>query len=115
MIFGERLTEARKKKGFSQERLGELIGVDKRIISRYETGKTEPSIEVARKLADALGVSLDHLTGLNNSLFIDDAEMTKLLKDYNSMPEDEKNTVKKLIKAFRFYNKVENAQTQMAR
>jgi len=115
MIFGERLTEARKKKGFSQEHLGELIGVDKRIISRYETGKTEPSIEVARKLADALNVSLDHLTGLNHSLFIDDSEMTKLLKDYNSMPEDEKNTVKKLIKAFRFYNKVENAQTQLAR
>ena len=49
MNFGEKLIEARKAKNLSQEDLGKLVSIDKRIISRYETNKTAPSIEVAKK------------------------------------------------------------------
>jgi len=72
MTFGEKLTETRKAKKLSQEELGKRINVDKRIISRYENNKTVPSIDVAKKIADTLTVSLDYLVGLNYSLFIDD-------------------------------------------
>ena len=114
MTFGEKLIEARKKRGLSQEELGKLVCIDKRIISRYETDKTIPSIDVAKKIAGALQVSLDYLTGLNYSLFIDDPELTKLLKGYNILNVDDKGTIKKLIKAFSFYSKVEGAQQQLA-
>ena len=114
MTFGDRIITARKKRGFSQEKLGEVIGVDKRIISRYETGKTMPSIEVARKIAVALQVSLDHLTDLDYSLFIDDPEMTRLLKDYDNLPADHKTTIKKVLKAFRVYDQIEAAQSQLS-
>ena len=33
------------------------------IIGKYERGEPVPSIEVAKKIADALGVSLDYLVG----------------------------------------------------
>jgi transcriptional regulator with XRE-family HTH domain len=33
------------------------------VISRYERGKAVPSIEAAKKIADALEVSLDYLVG----------------------------------------------------
>jgi ribosome-binding protein aMBF1 (putative translation factor) len=36
MTFGQKLIEARKNKGLSQEQLGKMIDVDKWIISRYE-------------------------------------------------------------------------------
>jgi len=40
--------------------------------------------------------------------------MTHLLSDYDDFSIDEKNTIKKLIKAFKFYSKVEVAQKQLA-
>jgi transcriptional regulator with XRE-family HTH domain len=114
MNFGEKLIEARKAKNLSQEDLGKLIGIDKRIISRYETNKTAPSIEVAKKMAEALQVSLDYLTELNNSLFINDVEMTKLLSDYDKLDNEEKITIKKIIRAFKFYSKIETTQQEMS-
>ncbi len=114
MTFGEQLIDIRKKKGLSQSDLGKLVGIDKRIISRYETNKTAPSIDVAKKLADALDISLDYLTGSNKSLFIDDPEMTNILRDYDTLNEDDKNTIKKVLKAFRFYSKIEETQQQLA-
>jgi transcriptional regulator with XRE-family HTH domain len=114
MTFGQKLIEARKNKGLSQEQLGKMIDIDKRIISRYETDKTIPSIDVAKKIANALVVSLDYLTELDYSLFINDPELTKLLKGYDNLKEDDKNTIKKIIKAFSFYSKVQETQIGMA-
>jgi transcriptional regulator with XRE-family HTH domain len=114
MNFGEKLIEARKTKNLSQEDLGKLVGIDKRIISRYETNKTAPSIEVAKKIAEALNVSLDFLTELNNSLFINDTEMTRLLSDYDKLDNEEKTTITKIIRAFKFYSKIESTQQEMS-
>lgn len=114
MTFGEKLTEIRKDRGLSQQELGKLTNIDKRIISRYETDKTIPSIDAAKKLADALRVSLDYLTELDYSLFIHDQEMTRLLKGYDNLKDEEKNTIKKLIKAFSFYSKVQDTQIGLA-
>ena len=114
MAFGENMIAARKKRGLSQEQLGEIVQIDKRIISRYETNKTIPSIEVARKIAEALRMSLDHLMGLSYSLFIDDPEMRKLLRDYDAMEEKDKLIVKKLLRAFRLYSQLENTQNSLA-
>lgn len=114
MTFGQKLIEARKKRGLSQEQLGKMIEVDKRIISRYETDKTIPSIDVAKKIADALQVSLDYLTELDYSLYIDDQEMTKLLKGYNKLKDEDKNTIKKIIRAFSFYSRIQDTQNGLA-
>ncbi len=108
--FGEALSEARKKRGISQEELGIAVGIDKRIISRYENDKTVPSVDVAKKMADALETSLDKLTGLKHSLFIEDKEMTKLLKDYGKLNESDKSIIKRFLKAFSFYSKLEESQ-----
>ncbi len=114
MTFGKKLIEARKNKGLSQEQLGKMIDIDKRIISRYETDKTIPSIDVAKRIANALEVSLDYLTGLDYSLFIHDKEMTGLLKGYDNLKDEDKSTIKKIIRAFSFYSKVQETQKGMA-
>jgi hypothetical protein len=57
---------------------------------------------------------LDFLTELNNSLFINDTEMTRLLSDYDKLDNEEKTTIKKLIKAFKFYSKIESTQQEMS-
>jgi len=71
--FGNRLLTLRKQQGWSQPEMGKQIGTSGAIIGRYERGEITPSIEVAKKLADAFGVTLDFLVG--------DKEVPNILHD----------------------------------
>jgi len=66
MLFGTRLLNTRKKKKMSQDELAKTIGVHAPVIGRYERDEVKPSIETATKIAKALEVSLDYLTGLSD-------------------------------------------------
>jgi len=63
MKFNERLAQLRKHNLLSQGELAERAGVHTNVIGRYERGVAKPSIEQLLKIADALDVSLDYLTG----------------------------------------------------
>lgn len=71
--FGNRLLNLRKERGWSQPELGKRIGTSGAIIGRYERGEITPSIEVAKKLADTFGVTLDFL--------VDDKDVPNILHD----------------------------------
>lgn len=63
------LTTLRLRAGLSQKALAERCGWEQPHISRYESGSTEPGLLAARKLANALDVSLDDLAdAMQNSL-----------------------------------------------
>ena len=47
----------------TQKRLSEVAGVPRICINRYENGIYRPNMENARKLATALGVTIDELLG----------------------------------------------------
>ncbi|MGL6529360.1 helix-turn-helix domain-containing protein [Aeromonas hydrophila] len=53
----ERIKELRKKHGLTQQKLGELVGVNKASISQWEQGEYAPSGDNLVALAKALGVS----------------------------------------------------------
>lgn len=59
--MGKRIKNARKKKGWTQAYLGELLGSDGKYISRIECGKSKPSLEFVVNMANALGKSTDYL------------------------------------------------------
>ncbi|MDD4169374.1 MAG: helix-turn-helix domain-containing protein [Desulfotomaculaceae bacterium] len=59
--FSEKVREARRLLKLTQEELGQLVGVSKRSVVDYETGKARPRRNVNRKLAEALRVSVDYL------------------------------------------------------
>ncbi len=61
MSFGDNLKKIRSEKDISQGELTKLIEVHATHISRYERNLTSPTIEVAKKIADALKVSTDAL------------------------------------------------------
>lgn len=54
--FGELLVEARRKAGFSQEKLGALTGLDRTAISKLERGINSPTLKTMIHLAGALGI-----------------------------------------------------------
>ena len=63
MDFGSSVVELRKEQGISQTELATRLGIHKNVLGRYERNEVLPSIEIARKIADILDVSLDYLTG----------------------------------------------------
>ena len=61
MIFSERLKSEREKKGGSQAELAEKIHVSRQSVSKWETGKNYPTIEVIIDLSDLFGITIDEL------------------------------------------------------
>lgn len=56
-LIGE-LIKARKEKGLSQKRLGELSGVKQPVLARMERGLTSPQIDTVLKVLAPLGKTL---------------------------------------------------------
>jgi len=61
MIFSERLKTEREKRNWSQTDLAEKIYVSRQSVSKWETGKNYPSIEVIINLSDLFGITIDEL------------------------------------------------------
>lgn len=59
----EVIRQRRNELGLTHTQLAHQIGVDVRQIHRYESGATEPTLAVARKIADRLQISMDELAG----------------------------------------------------
>jgi putative transcriptional regulator len=59
--FGDVVREHRLAAGMSQEELAEVCGVDRKSISRVETGAFSPSLDRVWNLADALDIPLSEL------------------------------------------------------
>lgn len=64
MTFGERLIKLRRAKGLSQEALGDMVGVTRQTVSKWERGDSTPELEKLVELARVFGVSLDELAGM---------------------------------------------------
>ena len=60
---GKEIARLRKEKGFSQEKLAELLGVSRQAVTKWESGKTNPDTENLLAIAEIFGVSLDELCG----------------------------------------------------
>lgn len=59
--IGEYISLLRRKKGFTQVVLGEIIGVSSKTISKWENGDGLPDVTTLPALAQALGTSVDAL------------------------------------------------------
>jgi transcriptional regulator with XRE-family HTH domain len=61
MEFPERLAALRKERGLTQQALADQVGLAVLQVRRYEGGTSQPTLDVIRRLAIALGVSADML------------------------------------------------------
>lgn len=61
MIFSERLKEEREKRNWSQNDLAEKLHVSRQSVSKWETGKNYPSIEIIIHLSDLFSITIDEL------------------------------------------------------
>ena len=64
MTIGQRIAELRKEKRLSQEALGDLLGVSRQAISKWESDITLPEIEKLVAMSKLFGVTVGELLGV---------------------------------------------------
>lgn len=57
------LKSLRKAAGRTQQQMASLLGVTQQAYAAYENNRAQPPLDIARKLADYFGVSVDYLLG----------------------------------------------------
>ena len=79
MELYERLRELRKKAGYSQEILAEMLGISRQAVSKWESGQGKPDIDNVIKLTEIYQVSADYiLLGVENKPVISSPEKKEL-------------------------------------
>ena len=61
MTFAERLKQARKATGISQETLAEKLGVSRQAVTKWETGRGIPDVENIIAISNLFDISVDDL------------------------------------------------------
>ena len=61
MTLGEKIFNLRTEKGFSQETLGEKLGVSRQSVSKWETDQSVPELDKIVAISEVFGVSTDYL------------------------------------------------------
>lgn len=86
------LRTIREELGISQKALAEKLGVSHTNIYNYEMGRTEPSIEMLKLIAEILGVTVGYLVGAEDETGL-------------PVPQDISDEEKKLLVYFRGIDK----------
>lgn len=82
-VIGDQIKKYRIKSGYTQEQLGQMIGVTTQAVSKWERGGL-PDTDILPRIAQSLGVSIDALFGND-----DENEMLNLARKVNRMPDKE--------------------------
>lgn len=105
--LGQNLTYFRKLTGLTQQQVAERLNLNRTTYTKYETGASEPSIEVLKQLAEIFEVDLATLledydennpvrdTEDYGSL---DAEMRNVVNGYSALSRDDREEVYRLIR-----------------
>jgi DNA-binding XRE family transcriptional regulator len=64
-LFAQRLQAMRIKRGLGKKELEIKAGLSNGRIGKYETLKDTPSLDAVARIAEALGCTVDYLTGVN--------------------------------------------------
>ncbi|MDO5346833.1 MAG: helix-turn-helix transcriptional regulator [Lachnospiraceae bacterium] len=89
--LGNAMRNARKSRGFTQERLSDVSGVSVRHIAKIEKGVINPSFDILEKLITALGTSFDAF--YNPATDKEGAELQEIISLYKACPPDGKRLI----------------------
>lgn len=92
--FGKNLAALRKARRLTQLQLADLVDVQPRLISRWETGETKPQFDHVVKLAEVLEVSLDVLMmgsedTVSAAFDIGNKRLKELCRQVDRLPEED--------------------------
>lgn len=106
MNIGEKIREARLAKGMTQEELGEILGVQKSAIAKYENGRVvNIKRSTLKKISDVLGLKPHELifespkleTADIHARILMDVDAVEMMEKYYSLSIAEQAIVRKFI------------------
>ncbi len=62
-VYMQRIAQLRKEKGLNQVGLGLKLNVSQKMISAYESGNHQPSVDTLLELSKIFNVSVDYIIG----------------------------------------------------
>ena len=107
MTIGEKIKGARKMKGMTQEELGNIVGVQKSAIAKYESGRVvNIKRSTLQKIASALNIRASELifedspkeSASFHVKIISDLELIDALKDYYKLDSSNQQMIRDLIR-----------------
>jgi len=105
--IGNRITELRKNKGWSQTELAKQINISKEAVGKYERNEAVPSVETAKKIADAFNVTLDYLVNETAAPSFDKTTVSRMQK-IESLDEENRGHVFAMLDAFLLKCSIQN-------
>jgi transcriptional regulator with XRE-family HTH domain len=106
MDFGSIVAATRKDKKISQTDLASQLGIHKNVLGRYERNEVFPSVDIARKIADILDVSLDYLTGRTETII--DKDTHNRILEVSKFEEKDREHIFSVIDAFIAKRKIQS-------
>lgn len=114
--FGDNLKALRVEKNISQAELAEMVNMHSTHISRYERDLTQPTLEVIKKIAVALDVSIDVLIyGAEEGQAQNKIKDNDLLNMFNKVQHLDKQEilcVKSFLEAYIFKKELQHQLTK---
>ena len=104
----QNLKALRNKKGISQQKLADAIGVSQQSINKYENHKIEPDISTLIKIADFFETSVDYLIGHTEidhiieeitSCTLNDEEI-QLINRYRELSAKQKSGIQSVLDSY---------------
>jgi repressor LexA len=108
MEIGQKIKHARLAKGLTQEELGNLVGLQKSAIAKYENGRV---VNIKRSTLQKLARALDlrgsdliiesepqEAAEFHARVLLDD-ELMEVIEMYYTLTEDEQKTIRNLIRS----------------
>lgn len=103
MDFGKSFKFYRQRAGLTQKEAADLIGINDYQLGNYETNRSQPSLEILKKMSKVYSISIDKMLG-NNVLrnktekeqsnnkqdYIDSAEVLRIIEEFVAQ-NDNKN------------------------
>ncbi len=108
MKTGRIIAQLRQDRGWSQSQLAKHADISHVMVGKYERGDAVPSLEVAKKIADAFDVTIDYLVGAGIGGAMD-KQTLKRIEELELLEPDKKKTLFDLIDTY-----IRDAKTKLA-
>ena len=106
MEIGQKIKKARLERGLTQQELGDIVGVQKSAIAKYENGRVvNIKRSTLQKIAKALNIRPSELifdespkaTADLHVRIITDFELMETIKHYYSLSEEDQKMVREIV------------------
>lgn len=101
MNIGDKLREARKQLGFSQDYVANCLGINRSVLAQIELGNRKVSTEEASSFCKMYHLSSDYLLDLSTV----ETDQMVFARGFNSLTENDKKEILNLIKFKNSLNK----------